>query len=169
MNIHNPALAAQIAAVKAARARMGINPYSPRVFVRPPPPVVEIIEPQAPEPKPLVFKKHEIIKNQALEVIALRQKSKPIIDAAAVYYGVEILELLSSRRTLRIVIPRQVAMFVCAEYTPLSLPEIGRRFGGRDHTTVLHAHRKIKQLIADGDAEIISAVEKIRHAAGLSE
>jgi hypothetical protein len=59
------------------------------------------------------------------------------------HYGVTMTELLSSRRTANIVKPRQVAMFLCKELTPRTLPELGRRFGGRDHTTVLHAVRKI--------------------------
>jgi chromosomal replication initiator protein len=53
-------------------------------------------------------------------------------------------ELVSNRRTRVIVKPRQVAMYLAKVMTPRSLPEIGRRFGGRDHTTVLHAIRKIE-------------------------
>jgi chromosomal replication initiator protein len=56
-------------------------------------------------------------------------------------------ELLSERRTKEVVYPRQIAMYLCKTLTPRSLPEIGRRFGKRDHTTVLHAVRKIKDLI----------------------
>jgi chromosomal replication initiation ATPase DnaA len=56
-------------------------------------------------------------------------------------------EILSERRTKEVVYPRQIAMYLCKTLTPRSLPEIGRRFGKRDHTTVLHAVRKIKDLI----------------------
>jgi len=54
-------------------------------------------------------------------------------------------DLLSGRRTADVVYPRQIAMFLCKEFTKRSLPEIGRRFGGRDHTTVLHAVRIVGQ------------------------
>lgn len=64
------------------------------------------------------------------------------------HYNVSRADLLSSRRTRTIVKPRQVAMFLSKTMTPRSLPEIGRRFGGRDHTTVLHAVRKIEGLLA---------------------
>ncbi len=55
-------------------------------------------------------------------------------------------DILSSRRTATVVKPRQVAMYLSKALTLRSLPEIGRRFGGRDHTTVLHAVRKIEGL-----------------------
>jgi chromosomal replication initiator protein len=55
-------------------------------------------------------------------------------------------DLLSSRRTAVVVKPRQIAMYLAKTLTLRSLPEIGRRFGGRDHTTVLHAVRKIESL-----------------------
>lgn len=67
------------------------------------------------------------------------------------HYNVSKQDLLSNRRTRTIVKPRQVAMYLAKMLTPRSLPEIGRRFGGRDHTTVLHAVRKIEDLVgADG-------------------
>ena len=64
------------------------------------------------------------------------------------HYNVSRSDLLSSRRTRTIVRPRQIAMYLSKMLTPRSLPEIGRRFGGRDHTTVLHAVRKIEELAA---------------------
>lgn len=65
------------------------------------------------------------------------------------HYGVSLEELVSDRRTRRIVTPRQVAMYLSRELTDASLPAIGRSFGGRDHTTVLHAVEKIKKQMAD--------------------
>ena len=62
--------------------------------------------------------------------------------------GVAIIDLLSSRRTYGIVRPRQFAMYRAKTETTLSLPMIGRLFGGKDHTTVLHAVRKIESLLA---------------------
>ena len=57
-------------------------------------------------------------------------------------------EMMSSRRAPRFVVPRQIGMWVASSYTRLSLPAIGRRFAGRDHTTVLHAARKINAILA---------------------
>jgi chromosomal replication initiator protein len=64
----------------------------------------------------------------------------------AEYYKLELKELHSQRRARRVARPRQVAMFLARELTSRSLPDIGRRFGGRDHTTVLHACRRIESL-----------------------
>ncbi len=63
-----------------------------------------------------------------------------------VYFGVAVDDVLSERRTANVVLPRQIAMYLTKALTLRSLPEIGRRFGGRDHTTVLHAVRKIEAL-----------------------
>ena len=68
------------------------------------------------------------------------------------HYHVSRADLVSSRRTRAIVVPRQIAMFLAKTLTPRSLPEIGRRFGNRDHTTVLHAVRKIERLVGDDKA-----------------
>ena len=70
-----------------------------------------------------------------------------IIRAVAKYYNKTINDLLSHRRTVELTLPRHVACYLCKELTLRSLPEIGRRIGGRDHTTVLHGHRKIEKLI----------------------
>jgi chromosomal replication initiator protein len=68
------------------------------------------------------------------------------------YYGVSMRDLLSHRRDRQIVRPRQIAMFLAKELTTRSLPEIGRRFGGRDHTTVLYGVRKIGQMRTENSA-----------------
>ena len=75
-----------------------------------------------------------------------RIRIEDIQRIVARHYNVSKTELLSNRRTRTIVKPRQVAMYLAKVMTPRSLPEIGRRFGGRDHTTVLHAVRKIENL-----------------------
>ena len=64
----------------------------------------------------------------------------------AEFYKLDLRELHSSRRARRVARPRQVAMYLARELTSRSLPDIGRRFGGRDHTTVLHACRRIEEL-----------------------
>jgi hypothetical protein len=62
-------------------------------------------------------------------------------------YAVTVLDLQSVRRTHDVVMPRQIAMWIAKALTPHSLPEIGRRFGNRDHTTALHAVRKIDNMM----------------------
>ena len=76
-----------------------------------------------------------------------RVKIEDIQRIVARQYNVSRADLLSSRRTANVVRPRQVAMYLAKTLTLRSLPEIGRRFGGRDHTTVLHAVRKIENLV----------------------
>lgn len=77
------------------------------------------------------------------------------------HYNVTRQELVSDRRTRVIVKPRQIAMYLAKTMTPRSFPEIGRRFGGRDHTTVLHAVRKIEGLI-DGDTKLGHEIELLK-------
>lgn len=72
-----------------------------------------------------------------------RVKIEDIQKLVATRYNVSRADILSERRTAAVVKPRQIAMYLSKALTPRSLPEIGRRFGGRDHTTVLHAVRKI--------------------------
>jgi chromosomal replication initiation ATPase DnaA len=77
-------------------------------------------------------------------------------------YHVTEIELLSKRRLAGIVLPRQIAMYLCKTLTFKSLPEIGRRLGGKDHTTVLHAVRKIARLVENFPhlAEEIADIKK---------
>jgi chromosomal replication initiator protein len=77
------------------------------------------------------------------------------------FYGVSMRDLLSHRRDRLIVRPRQVAMFLAKELTTRSLPEIGRRFGGRDHTTVLYGVRKIAQLRQE-DAALADEIDLLK-------
>ena len=77
------------------------------------------------------------------------------------HYNVSRQELVSDRRTRVIVKPRQIAMYLAKTMTPRSFPEIGRRFGGRDHTTVLHAVRKIEGLIGS-DTKLGHEIELLK-------
>jgi chromosomal replication initiator protein len=90
-----------------------------------------------------------------------RVKIEDIQRVVARHYNVSKADLLSSRRTRTIVRPRQIAMYLAKVLTPRSLPEIGRRFGGRDHTTVLHAVRKIEGLIS-GDTTLADEIELLK-------
>ncbi|MGH6778993.1 MAG: chromosomal replication initiator protein DnaA [Bradyrhizobium sp.] len=90
-----------------------------------------------------------------------RIKIEDIQKVVARQYNVSRQDLLSSRRTANVVRPRQVAMYLAKTLTLRSLPEIGRRFGGRDHTTVLHAVRKIEALVAK-DTSLLQEVESLK-------
>ncbi|MGH8875031.1 MAG: helix-turn-helix domain-containing protein, partial [Acidimicrobiia bacterium] len=83
-----------------------------------------------------------------------------IIHAAAGIYGFELQDLKSRSRRQPLVLSRQVAMYLCREHTDLSLPRIGELFGGRDHTTVIHAVEKIKRLIRS-DHEVFQVVNAL--------
>ena len=90
-----------------------------------------------------------------------RVKIEDIQKLVATHYNVSRADILSSRRTANVVRPRQVAMYLSKMLTPRSLPEIGRRFGGRDHTTVLHAVRKIEGLTGT-DRSLLDEVELLK-------
>ena len=81
----------------------------------------------------------------------------------AEHYNLRLSDMHSARRARNVARPRQVAMYLAKILTSRSLPEIGRKFGGRDHTTVMHAIRKVEQLM-DEDAQIAQDVEVVRRA-----
>jgi chromosomal replication initiator protein len=84
-----------------------------------------------------------------------------IIRKVADHYNLRMSDLLSARRARAVARPRQAAMYLAKTLTSRSLPEIGRKFGGRDHTTVIHAVRKIEELKAT-DAQVAEDVELLR-------
>ncbi|MET3588954.1 chromosomal replication initiator protein [Bartonella silvatica] len=94
-----------------------------------------------------------------------RIRIEEIQRTVARHYNVSKQDLLSNRRTRTVVKPRQVAMYLAKMLTPRSLPEIGRRFGGRDHTTVLHAVRKIEDLVC-GDQTLAKELELLKRLIG---
>jgi chromosomal replication initiator protein len=79
----------------------------------------------------------------------------------AQHFNIKLAEMTSTRRARVVARPRQVAMYLAKQLTPRSLPEIGRKFGGRDHTTVMHAVKKIEELIAN-DSSLAEDVELLR-------
>lgn len=79
--------------------------------------------------------------------LSYQPRISEIVLACSRHYRIGILDIMSRDRTLQIVRCRQVAMYLAKTLTLRSLPEIGRRFGGKDHTTVLHAVRKIEGLL----------------------
>jgi chromosomal replication initiator protein len=106
--------------------------------------------------------------DQAHEVLAdlIKQHDRKvtieeIMRKTAEHYMLRMSDMTSARRARSVARPRQVAMYLAKTLTTKSLPDIGRRFGGRDHTTVMHAVRKIEQLI-DTDAQIAEDVTLLR-------
>ncbi|SDK77239.1 chromosomal replication initiator protein DnaA [Lacicoccus qingdaonensis] len=102
---------------------------------------------------------------EALKDIVSQKKPKKITiqdiqEIVASYYGVQIEEFASKKRTKSIAFPRHVAMYLSRELTDNSLPKIGEVFGGRDHTTVIHAHEKISKLVTE-DALFKDELEEI--------
>jgi chromosomal replication initiator protein len=92
---------------------------------------------------------------------ARRVRIEDILRIVSRHYKVPRNELLSSRRSRDVVRPRQIAMYLAKALTSRSLPEIGRRFGGRDHTTVLHSVRKVEQMMKD-DADLSQEIELLK-------
>ncbi len=90
-----------------------------------------------------------------------RVRIEDILRIVSRHYKVPRNDLLSSRRSRDVVRPRQIAMYLAKSLTSRSLPEIGRRFGGRDHTTVLHSVRKIEQMIKD-DGDLAQEIELLK-------
>ncbi|VAW04069.1 Chromosomal replication initiator protein DnaA, partial [hydrothermal vent metagenome] len=79
------------------------------------------------------------------------------------YFNIRLSDLLSARRARQVARPRQVAMYLAKQLTAKSLPDIGRQFGGRDHTTVMHAVKRIDELRLDDSVleEDIQHLERI--------
>lgn len=103
--------------------------------------------------------------NEALKDIISSSKPTQITisyikDVVSQNYNVKIEDLNSKRRTRSITYPRQIAMYISRELTDLSLPKIGEEFGGRDHTTVIHAYDKISKDIKS-DSDFSNRIEKI--------
>lgn len=104
-------------------------------------------------PFPL-FRSPPTYHHTSFERIALIQK------VVARHFNITVTDILGDRRSLPIVRPRQIAMYFATKLTTRSLPEIARRFGGKDHTTVLHASRRIPEL-TNTEPAIASAVASL--------
>lgn len=83
-----------------------------------------------------------------------------IMSVVAAHFGRTMIDMVSQRRAREVARPRQVAMYLTIRLTPMSLPQIGRIFGNRDHTTVIHARRQIEKLIVS-DLDLCAAVDAI--------
>ena len=92
--------------------------------------------------------------------------SATIMAQSAAYFGLTIEDLCGASRSRVLVTARQIAMYLCRELTELSLPKIGQQFGGRDHTTVMHADRKIRKLMSERRAtynQVTELTNRIRN------
>ena len=98
----------------------------------------------------------DIITSSKTEEITVNRIKEKVVDV----FGIKMEDFNSKKRTRSISYPRQVAMYICRELTDLSLPKIGEAFGGRDHTTVMHAHDKISSEIESG-SDIKDKISKI--------
>ena len=106
----------------------------------------------------------EMAQESLADVLRTTQKNitvEEIIRKVAEHYHLKVNDILSARRARAVARPRQIAMFLAKNLTSKSLPDIGRRFGGRDHTTVIHAVKKITEL-KESDAAIAEDVELLR-------
>lgn len=100
--------------------------------------------------EPITIERAEFIVRDLMSSIEPKRiKIDDILRIVSKHFGVNRSDLLSARRNRSIVRPRQIGMYLAKSLTSRSLPEIGRRFGNRDHTTVLHAIRKVEQLMSD--------------------
>jgi chromosomal replication initiator protein len=95
------------------------------------------------------------------EAAASRPTVERIARRVSRYFHVDARQLQSPRRYSKVLVPRQVSMYLARQLTPLSLGEIGAYFGGRDHTTVLHACRKVERTF-DRDPELLGAVRQLQ-------
>lgn len=103
--------------------------------------------------------------SSVLKDIFPERRSRPISISSiqkevCKFFSITHTELISSKRSQSIVYPRQVAMYLARELTDLSLPRIGGEFGGRDHTTVMHATAKIQNMMA-GEREVYSQIQEL--------
>lgn len=105
----------------------------------------------------------------ALRDVIKAQEKQVTIDhiqrRVAEHFNIRLADMVSSRRTRTVVVPRQVAMYLVKQLTPRSLPEIGRHFGNRDHTTVMHAVNKIEDLKVR-DSQFEEDIELLRRTLG---
>jgi chromosomal replication initiator protein len=107
----------------------------------------------------------DMAKNVLRDIIGEKKKiiaMDDIEEAVAERYHVKIADMKSRRRSKTLVHPRQIAMYLCRELTDASFPEIGRHFGGKDHTTIIHACKQIAKAKAT-DGALSSTLESLKN------
>jgi chromosomal replication initiator protein len=99
----------------------------------------------------------DIISSSAPPVVGIQHIQQEVCN----YYHLRLDDLKSKKRTKTVAFPRQIAMYLCRELTDFSLPKIGEDFGGRDHTTVIHAHEKINRLLKN-DSQLQHVIDTLK-------
>lgn len=129
-------------------------------FVEPPAPrpTATSIPPLPPISNEQIKEAHSMIERQWVNQVEIIQRA-----VLAKFPGITLADMKSQSRGAKCVAPRHLAMFLCKEMTDKSLPDIGRRFGGRDHTTVLNAINRITARLLD-DEEFALFVNRIRES-----
>lgn len=156
-----------VARYKAVRERLNAKPKPAKMVSVPFIPLSEIRR-QATQPL-IASYGCWIVGKQGMPLIPwhLQNRIKRIQQVVAKEFGVKLDYMYSERRTAILVQARQVAMWFCKEFTVHSLPDIGDRFGGRDHTTVLHAVRQIEKK-RHCDPDLADAIDRIANELNLS-
>jgi len=156
-------------------ARLGARPLPHRLLPAPPK-KIEITDSAPADTRidvvqcrnVVTFVRHDYAEDGTYVLIGPRDQRLKIANiqhVVAKYYGVSVHEILSARRTANIVRPRQVGYYLAKMLTGKSLPEIGRRFGGRDHTSALSGIRKIERL-RKTDAVLEADLQHLANALG---
>jgi chromosomal replication initiator protein len=96
--------------------------------------------------------------------ITVESIQKTICD----HYNIKLGDLKAKRRTKNIALPRQVAMYLCRKFTETSFPAIGHKFGGRDHSTVIHASRAIEKRLQE-DPLMQTTIDKIERSLNIKK
>lgn len=135
--------------------RQKFFPVQKPVFVEP------VVEATAPEPVPASPELAPVEEIEAPEPFTGRRRVKQIIRLVGRHYGVSLEEIIGPRKYKYLVLPRQVACFLTRELTLFSLPEIGRQFGKRNHSTIHHGYHKIKARVAT-DPEFANFIAGLR-------
>jgi len=99
------------------------------------------------------------------EVAMDHGRVEEIQRAVCEHYGISLPEMISKNRIVRLSLPRHVAVYLALKLTKKSYPDLGRRFGGRDHSTQIHAVKRVKRLI-DTDEEVCASVEMLTEHLG---
>jgi chromosomal replication initiator protein len=102
----------------------------------------------------------EVLKNIIKEQTRTVMSTESIQREVANFFGIKIQDLKSEKKMKTIALPRQIAMYLTRKYTGASFPEIGEKFGGKDHSTVIHAVRKIEAMVGN-DPSVKDAVNAV--------
>jgi hypothetical protein len=157
---------------KARLARLGVHaPEPPRIAERP---IVRSYAPvksragMRPVPHNFLWSRMwfwDLVNPRKVTEAQYAPPVRRIIDVVAKHYGVSATDIVSARRTADVVLPRQVAIYIARTHTPLSTPQIGRALGGRDHTTIGHAVKRIR-FYMERSPELRSIIDKLTREVG---